>query len=232
MNLRDKSVQTRFLFLAYLLSLVGIFLLTFHHFQKHTEYLEKTNRAVLGAIDKVTNTDKSPKSLKTLEYKELSPDKSREVLVYHMRFDPLLYDDYYKEYFPNQKILIVRDLDSQEEHVVFTGEERTNDPHWLGNENIYFTSYCGTACKGIYLINVLNKESRQGVWAYIYDEQKNTWETHFHDWFSQKFVLDGMIGNVKSEVVSGQTYLMFDMNNGNGDFLGKKRFLFTGDGLK
>lgn len=232
MNLKDKFIQTKFLILASLLSLAGISLLTLRNFEKHTEYLEKSNREVLGAIDKVASMDKSPKSLKTLEYKELSPDKSHEALVYQMRFDPLLYDDYYKEYFPNQKIIIVRDLDSQKEDVVFTGEERTNNPHWLGNEYIFFTSYCGTGCKGIYLVNTLNKETRQGVWAYMYDEQKNAWGTHVNDWFSQKFVLDGMISKVKSEVVGGQAYLIFEMDDNNGNFLGEKRFIFTGDGLK
>lgn len=231
MNLKDKFTRAEFLILVNLLLLVGIFLLTFHHFEKHTNYLEKRNRDVLGVIDKIDSIDKGPKSFKTLEYKELSPNKSHEVLVYRMRFDPLLYDDYYKEYFPNQKIIVVRNLDSQREDVVFTGEERTNDPHWLGNKHMFFTSYCGTGCKGIYLVHALSKETRQGVWAYMYDEQKNAWETHFNDWFGQKFILDGMTSKVKSEVVNGQTYLIFEMSGGNSEFLGEKRFIFTGEKL-
>lgn len=232
MNWKANFFQYTLLIILNLLFLSVFFLFILHHFEKYAQHLETSNKKVLGVIDKLVNINKGRETLKTLEYKELSPDESKEILVYKMKFNSALYDDYYKEYFPNKKIIAVRHLDNQQEDIVFTGDERTGSPHWLGNEYIFFTSYCGTACQGVYLIDTGNKETRQGVWGYIFSDEENHWETHFQDWFGKEFVFVGMIDRAISEIIDEQSYLVFELKDGNGGFIGEKRFLFTEDELR
>ena len=168
---------------------------------------------------------------KVIEYQEGSPDGKNIVTLYKLPYNPSVHIDYYQDYFQNQKIIVVRDLNSQKEYVVFTGEERTNDPHWLGNKHIFFTTYCGTACKGVYLVNTNNKESDFAVWAYIFTKEKNSWETHFKDWFGKKFIIEGLVDSLESEILDGQPYIVFKMKDDKGSSLGEKRFLFTGERL-
>lgn len=147
-----------------------------------------------------------------------------------MSFDSQLYNDYYNDFFLNQKIISVQDIKTSREYYVFTGEERTGDPHWLGNDYIFFTTYCGTSCQGIYLIDTRNKESELGVTSYLFEGER--WVTHFRDWFGGEFVFEGLLNEVKSEISGAGPVLIFDMTDDKRNFLGEKKLLFTGNSLK
>lgn len=191
-------------------------------------YYDITWEEVFGDKVQILNEIKEARDV---EYQERSPDGKNIVTLYKLPYNPSIHTDYYQDYFQNQKIIAVRDLDNQKESIVFTGEERINDPHWLGNKHIFFTTYCGTACKGVYLVDTNNKESNLAVWGYIFSEEKSNWETHFKDWFRQEFVFDGLVDKIESEITNNNIYLIFKMEDDQSNSVGEKRFLFTGKKL-
>lgn len=185
--------------------------------------------AVLGnAEEKANNSDRK---LKKIKYEELSPDGAQKVIKYKMVFDEQLYDDYYNEFFINQKIIAVEDIKTSKEYYVFTGEERTGDPHWLGDDYIFFTTNCGTSCQGLYLVDVRNKESELAVISYVFNGD-GLWMTHFKDWFGEKFIFKGLVDKITSLTVGDESYLILKMKDINKNPLGEERLLFTGDSLK
>ncbi|MDA2936542.1 hypothetical protein MYX06_04970 [Patescibacteria group bacterium AH-259-L05] len=169
--------------------------------------------------------------LKELIYEQVSPDQTKKVLVYEMKFDPRLYKGYYEEYFSNSLIISVRELESGRENYIFTGEAYGSYPHWLGNEHVFFTSRCGTACKGLYLIRAGDKETRFGGLSYMFSKEQGVWVAYFRDWFDQKFQFDWFVDEMYSEIVNEKTYLIFKLGDDNGNYVGEKRFIFTGNQL-
>ncbi len=189
----------------------------------------KENDQLLGLSVKAP--EKPSHKLKEIGYEEISPDNLQKAIEYKMSFDPQLYDDYYNDFFLNQKIISVKNIRTDKEDYVFTGEDRTGDPHWLGNDKIFFTSYCGTACQGLYLVDVGNKESELAVISYIFDGE-GPWRTHFKDWFGEAFIFEGLIDKITSSTVGGKSYLIFKMKDVNKKPLAEEHFLFTGKSLK
>ena len=231
MSLRSSVIKhTALLSILGLVLVFVVLLLGIGYFQKYQQRLEQNKKQILSAIDKIAVSQNTKEDLKTLQYKELSPDEAKEAIVYKIKFDPTLYENYYQDYFPNNTIIAVKETKTGRVDYVFTGEERTGNPHWLGNSHIFFTTYCGTACQGIYLVNVQNKETRLGVLGYTFSEE-GLWQTHFKDWFGEEFVFKGMVDKIESEIRKNNSYLIFKMQDGEGDFLGQKRFLFTGKKL-
>lgn len=165
--------------------------------------------------------------LKEVEYEELSPSRTQKAIEYHMIYNEQLYDDYYNEFFINQRIIAVEDTKTRRETYVFTGEERTGRPHWLSDHFIFFSYYCGTSCQGLYLVNSESKETHLAVLSYVFDDT-GSWTTHFRDWFDGEFAFRGLVGEITSSTAGGASYLIFKMKDGDGNPLGEKRLLFTG----
>jgi len=196
---------------------------------------ESEEDTVLGAIQEAVDDlelRRPEEKIKEIEHEEFSPDRSKKVILYKMVFDSDFYRGYYNDYFYNNIIVAVADIENQREYYVFTGEERTGDPHWLGNNHVFFTTHCGTACKGVYLVDTRDKETQLAVWDYLFSEEKGSWETHFTDWFDQDFSFDGLVDELSSETFGDEVYLIFKMKDDQGNFLYNKRFLFMGDGLE
>lgn len=176
-------------------------------------------------------TDEKSEDLRNPDYEELSPDGLNKIILYHFSFDTSIYRDYYKDYFNNNTIVSVRDMKDGKENYLFAGA-RIGEPKWLGNEHIFFTSYCGSSCQGIYLVNVFSKETRQGVLSYMISEKNKPVYTHFKNWFDHEFKFDGWVDKIGSETVKDKVYLIFYMRNDEQKSIGQKRFLFTGKTLE
>ncbi len=170
-------------------------------------------------------------SLKRVEYREVSPDGARTALQYQMKFRPDLYQDYYRDYYPNQSIIAVANHKDNTEQYLFTGDDWTGDPHWIGNDYVFFTAHCGTDCESIYLVNVGSKETLFAIAGWDVSSQ-DIWETTFRDWFGKTFTFAGMVSGVRSATINNKTYLIFSRESGNDRPLTEKRFLFTGTALK
>lgn len=168
---------------------------------------------------------------KTIASQEFSPDNSNRVILYMQEFNPNHFTDYYRDYFPNKAIISVEHQESLVKRIIFTGEERIGDPHWLGNNYIFFTTYCGTSCKGLYLINVRSKETNGAMLSFMLSLQGGRY-THFKDWFDKEFKFSGLPKDIYAEMQDGKPYLIFEMEDKENNILGKKRFLFTEDSLK
>lgn len=166
-----------------------------------------------------------------IEYQEISPDGSNLILLYKMPFHPGMYG-HYSDYLSGQLLIAVKEIASGRERYILVTEHRSGDPHWLDNNYVYFTVYCGTACRGIQLAGIGGRKSELAVLSYIYDNEAERYETHFKDWFDNKFVFEGLIDEVKSEMIDDKAYLIFRMKDGQGNFLYEKRFLFTGSSLE
>lgn len=167
------------------------------------------------------------KSLRQLTYEELSPDTLNNIISYNFTFNTSVYGDYYKDYFNNDIVISVQDMEDDTENYVFTGS-RIGEPKWLGNEHVFFTSYCGSSCQGIYLVNVFNKETKQGVLSYMFSEQNKTSYIVFKDWFGHTFKFKGLVDEIKSDTIGDKIYLIFYMRDDEQKSIGQKRFLFTG----
>ncbi len=153
---------------------------------------------------------------------EMSPLRTKSVISYTINNKPL---------FQNHVLIAIQNVDGQKEEPVFIGEERTGMPKWLGDDHVFFTTYCGTACQGIYLIDVRNKETKLATLSFSFSNT-NTWETHFSDWFGKKFQFPGLLGDIGTEFSNDNFYLVFGKKDQSDNDPGKKRFLFTGDSLK
>ena len=191
-------------------------------FEEVESYLENRKEEVLGLEESDFQ--------RNLVHQELSPNGGNLILMYEMPDHPGLSSDYYN-YLSGQYFITVKETDSGRERFVFVGDYKSGYPHWLGNDFIYFTAGCGTACKGLYLVDTRDKETWLAVWGYLLSEEEDIWETHFTDWFDQKFSFDGLVDELKSETFGDEVYLIFKMKDDQGNFLYDKRFLFTEDGL-
>lgn len=138
---------------------------------------EMEDDAVLGAIQEAVDgleLRRAEEKTKEIEYEEFSPDRSKKIILYKTAFNRNFYSGYYNDYFYNNIIVAAVDIENQREYYVFTGEERTGDPHWLGNNRVFFTTHCGTACKGVYLVDTRNRETQLAVWGYLFSEEKGS----------------------------------------------------------
>ncbi|MDO8569953.1 MAG: hypothetical protein Q7R97_00005, partial [Candidatus Daviesbacteria bacterium] len=77
-------------------------------------------------------------------YLEMSPLDTRKVITYKVSNEP-----FFKDYM----MIVAQEKNNPKEEPLFIGEERIGIPQWLDDDHIIFTSYCGTSCKGIYLID-------------------------------------------------------------------------------
>lgn len=218
-NTRHKKIA-----LAAVGLLLGVFLGTaiFYLPELRIKMVVQGNSAV-AVIEKSASQKKAG-------YQELSPDKSKQVIFYLVDYSPQFYNDYYEDYYPNQNIIAVKDMHTVSEDYIFTGN-RIGLPHWLGNENIFFTAYCGTACQGLYLVNTSRKETRTAVLGYMYLNQQKSVYTDFKDWYGREFKFDGLADDISAETVGKKTWLIFSMKDKAGNTLGNKKFLFTGTSL-
>lgn len=165
-------------------------------------------------------------------YEELSPNRDRKVVRYKLNYQPELFSKSYTTYFDNNVILaVVENIgDVERERFLFTGEERTSDPHWLGNKYLFFKAYCGSSCQGLILLDVENRQIWKGVLSYYAGKSERP-KTRFSGWFDQDFEFEGSINKIHADVVDNKPYLIFDMKNEQGVQSGQKRFLFTGSKL-
>jgi len=103
--------------------------------------------------------------------------------------------------------------------------------HWLDDDNIFFLRHCGTACRGITLLNLESRQITNAVLSYPpFPNQPVT--THFKDWFGQEFDFDGLVANVYSETKGKNTYLVFTLEDYIGNSLGDVRLFFNGTNLR
>lgn len=173
-------------------------------------------------------SEKQVKDLKTIRYSEISPDRAKNISIYKLSFNKDLFDDY-DQYFESQNLIGLEDVETGDRRYLFIGEERTGDPHWLGNDHIFFTTKCGTDCQGLYLLDTRDKESRLGVLSYVFEN--GFWETVFKSWFNKEFRFPGLVKDIVSQLDKNTFYLVFRMEDSTGKDLKEKKFLFNGDSL-
>ncbi len=154
-------------------------------------------------------------------YEEKSPDGKNTLTLYEVVDIPEI-----------DNFIAIKERTSKIEKYIFVSDFRDGFPKWLGNEHIFFTSYCGSSCQGIYLVNVFSKETRQGVLSYMINEDNKPVYTHFRDWFGHEFRFDGWVAEISSDTIRDETYLIFYMIDDNGKSIGQKKFLYTGNELK
>lgn len=164
-------------------------------------------------------------------FEETSPDEDQKIQAYYNEFDPEFFHNYSTIARDKAVFLLSSKEDHQSKNVVFTGDERTGYPHWLGNENIFFTAFCGTGCEGLYLVNVFSRKTLQGGLAYLFDDNGGLY-TIFSDWFGKNFRFPGFVSDMHADMKGEKTYLVFEMEGDDHQVLPEKRFLFTGNSLK
>lgn len=181
---------------------------------------------------KSAQTQDQNKSIRKKAYEELSPDGSKKITRYKLNDTSDLFANKYTTYLDNNVIIAVtNNLGSTErEYYIFIGEERTGEPHWLGNNYVFFTNHCGSSCQGLTLLDVRTGQRWQAVLSYLSNNNRSS-ETYFHDWFDKNFQFKGLVQKIHGLMENNQPYLIFDMENDKGVESGEKRFLFTGNSL-
>ncbi len=117
-------------------------------------------------------------------------------------------------------------ISEEKYHTNFASWDATSNLHWLNNNYVFFTRHCGTACKGVTLLNLVSKETINAVLTYPSFSNQPV-ETHFKDWFGQEHVLQGIVNKISSETINNKTYLIFDMTDNKGNYTGQNKFLFS-----
>lgn len=184
---------------------------------------------VLGSEEVKPPVKKDP-SLRELNYEETSPNGQNRIIRYKIEdYRENLYSNYHG-YLDSNVLIALSSLEEEREKYIFVGGERTGDPHWLGNDYIFFTTNCGTSCQGLYLVDTRSKESRLAMISFVFEG--NRWVTYFHDWFDRKFVFEGLLDDIKSETGGAGSVLIFSMKDDQRNFLGERKMLFMGNSLK
>ncbi len=228
MNLKVKfscSIKRYIIIIACsLLVLVVIF------FLKNPEAIEESQIKTVGNVS--GDPQKQAQPLRKQTHQELSPDGSKKITRYELQFDPTLFGGNYTTYLDSKIIISVTNIfsDIEREYYIFIGEEKTGEPHWLGNNYVFFTNHCGSSCEGLILLDVRTGQKWQAVLSYLSNNHKSS-ETYFHDWFDKNFQFDGLVQKIHGLMENNQPYLIFDMENDKGVESGEKHFLFTGNSL-
>jgi|GEM_PF-6114146 len=165
-------------------------------------------------------------------YEELSPNGDRKVVRYKLNYQLGLFSGSDTTYFDNNIVLaLIENVgDMEREQFLFVGEERTGDPHWLGNKYIFFEAHCGTSCQGLTLLDTQNRQVWKGMLGYYAGKSERP-RTNFSGWFDQDFEFEGFVNQIQADIVDNKPYLIFDMRNDQEVESGQKRFLFTGNKL-
>lgn len=165
-------------------------------------------------------------------YRELSPDGYKKITRYELSNNSELFSNSYTTYLDNNVIIsVTNNLGGVErEYYIFIGEQRAGKPYWLGNNYIFFTSYCGSSCQGLTLLDVRTGKKWLAVLSSLSEEGSQP-KTHFHDWFERDFEFSGFVLDVNGVMKNNEPYLLFNLKNKEGVETGQKRFLFTGNSL-
>lgn len=162
-------------------------------------------------------------------HEEISPNGEEKIILYEAPFTGKGDLDY-RNYLSNQYLFSVETLKDGRESQIFVNDYKTGNPHWLGNEHVFFTSGCGTGCQGVYLVNTRSKESRLALLE-TNPVSQHAFESRFHDWFDQDFKFSGAVTHMRSAFIDKNIFLIFEIQNSDAS-LTEKKFLFTKDSLR
>lgn len=133
---------------------------------------------------------------------------------------------------PEDQVLSVVLLDvgtrSTEEifHTIFPSWDVTSNPQWLGNDHLFFLRHCGTACQGLTLLDNETGKTKNAVLSYpSFPDQPEI--TYLTDWLGNEYKMNGLVGRVMSETENSKSYLIFSLENKDGEQIGQKRILFS-----
>lgn len=193
---------------------------------------EKMTSNIHETSNNLTLNQVEPAVIRERSFEELSPDGQKRIIRYEVNYVPELFSENYTTYLDNKIVIaVINNIgDVEREYFVFNGEERTGDPHWLGNRYIFFTAYCGTACQRLTLLDTQSKQTREAMISY-WSKENNKQKTYFNTWFDQAFEFFGFVDKIYAEMVDNKPYLVFNISNDDGVESGQKRFLFTGNSL-
>jgi len=143
-------------------------------------------------------------------------------------------------YFPNNKTreevsLVIYDFQKKAfreiYHTSHASWDFTGGLNWLSDSYVFFMRHCGSACSGVALLSLESRQETNAVLSYpSFPNQPS--KTHFKDWFEHEFDLDGLVVDLNSETRGKNNYLVFTLEDNNGNNLGERRLLYTKDSLK
>lgn len=231
MNLKVKLPTFSKKFLVAII-LVNFFWVIFLYVILSLDRKEKIISNISEASNNITLNQVEQASIRENTFEELSPDGQKRIIRYEVNYLPKLFSENYTTYLDNKIVIaVINNIgDVEREYFVFNGEERTGDPHWLGNRYVFFTAYCGTACQRLTLLDTQSKQTWEAMISY-WSRENDKQKTHFRNWFGQGFEFFGFIDKIYAEMDNNKPYLVFDISNDSGVESGQKRFLFTGDSL-
>ena len=164
---------------------------------------------------------------KQLQSLEMSPSQKQVAFSY----DP----NETEELKESELSIMIFDLDSKKVkeifYTAFPSWDIAGNPDWLGNNHLVFVRHCGTSCQGLTLLNIQTGELQNATLSYMSSFSDRPAYTHFEDWFSNHFEIDGFVKQISTEFVGGKYYLVFDMQTETGEEINPKRFLFLENNL-
>lgn len=79
----------------------------------------------------------------------------------------------------------------------------------VGNEYIFYTVYCGSSCKGLFLVRIPTGEVYKATLSYPFDHAEQKDYALFTDWHSNDFELDDLFDQVTATVHGNTAVLTF-----------------------
>lgn len=216
-NFNSEAKKNLFLLSIFIFSITAIdYFIQERYFYRIEELLKEHTFNIEPQVK--TNSEVKQVASSQLSFDPLSPDGSQLII-------------YYSEPSLDQQIIAVQNLQTEKERIIYSGK-RINYPKWLGNEHVFFTTYCGTSCQGFNLVNTVNGEVHTGLLSYMFFVPQRPVFTYFRSWFGEEFEFNGLPDEIMSETYNNKTWLVFKMQDEAGNVIGEKRFLFTGTDLK
>lgn len=167
---------------------------------------------------------------KNASFEELSPDGLKKVAAYNQEFDPIFFENYSSIATDTTVMIAGSKDDFLDRKIVYTGDKWEGEPHWLGNDHLFFSARCGTSCSGLYLVDVRTRKTLLGTVSSMFRENGD-WYTTFQDWFGKKIEFPGFVKSMHAEETEDKTYLVLETEDEDEQPLDEKRFLFTGNAL-
>jgi hypothetical protein len=107
----------------------------------------------------------------------------------------------------------------------FPSWDITSDIQWLGENYLFFSRHCGTACQGLSLLDVSTGKIKNATLSYQSFPDQPLF-THFEDWFGNQFHWEGSLKQIETTSKGANNYLVFVIQDGSSENLREEKVMF------
>lgn len=115
-------------------------------------------------------------------------------------------------------------------NTAFPSWDMESDFQWVGDKYLFYMSYCGTACRGLVLLDTSTGVADKTNISYPpFPGEKE--KTYIRDWTGNRFEIAGLVTNIYTETRHGVDYMVFTLENYQREYIGEKIMIFANNAL-